>query len=144
MRRIAGFILVLAIAASVSCSGRKKYSEISRFVNEVVTTQDEFLSKIDKSINAEDVVSAVDTFGTKLAGLSEKSMELKKKYPEIDRWVNDPPDALKADFDKLNDTGSKFEKVFTGEKIKILIRDKKVQDSFRDLNRKMDAIKFFQ
>ena len=71
-------------------------------------------------------------------------MELKTKYPEIEKWVNDPPAELKPDFNRLNDTGSKFEKVFVGEKIKILIKDKKVQDAFKELNKKMENVKFFQ
>lgn len=143
MRRITVLVLLLAVITAVSCSSRKKYGEVRGFVNEVIANQDEFLSRIDRSINADDVVQAVDVFGMKLTKLSEKSMDLKTRYPDIDKWVSDPPAELKPDFDRLNDTESKFEKVFVGEKIKILIRDKKVQDAFRDLDRKMDSIKFF-
>ncbi len=143
MKRAAGLILVLIIASAAACNSGKKYKEIKEFINEVVTTQDTFLSKIDKSIKTEEIVSAVDTFGTELVRLSEKSMELKSRYPEIEKWVGEPPDELKQDFDRLNDTEIKFRKVFYGEKIKILIRDKKVQDAFRELNRKLENVKFF-
>jgi len=144
VRRITGLMLALIMIAAISCKSGKKYSEIREFINEVVTTQDEFLSNIDKSVRADDVVSAVDAFGMKLMKLSEKSTEIRRKYPEVDKWINDPPDELKMDFNRLNDTESKFKKIFVGEKIKILIRDKKVQDAFKELNRRMESVKFFQ
>lgn len=143
MKRAAGLITVLIIVSVVACKSGKKYKEIKEFINEVVTTQDQFLSKIDKSIKTEEIVEAVDTFGTELVRLSGKSMELKSRYPEIEKWVGEPPEELKTDFDRLNDTESKFRKVFFGEKIKLLIRDKKIQDAFKELNRKLENVKFF-
>ena len=144
MKKITGFILILSVISAVSCSSHKKYSDIRGFINEVVATEDEFLSMIDKSSNADDVVTAVDTFGSKLIKLSENSREIKKKYPEIDKWVDDPPAELKLDLAKLDDTEGKFEKVFLKEKTKILLKDKKVQSAFIDLNKKMEMVKFFQ
>jgi len=144
VKKITGFILILSVISAVSCSGHKKYSDIREFINEVVATEDEFLSMIDKSSNADDVVTAVDTFGSKLIKLSENSREIKKKYPEIDKWVDDPPAELKLDLAKLDDTEGKFEKVFLKEKTKILLKDKKVQSAFIDLNKKMEMVKFFQ
>ncbi len=144
MRRITGFILILSMIAASSCSSRKKYSDIREFINEVAATQDEFLSQIDKAVNPDDLVSAIDTFGTKLVKLSEKSREIKKSYPEIDKWINNPPAELKNDLEKLYDTESKFEKVFLKEKIKLLIKDKKVQAAFIELGKKMEIVKFFQ
>ena len=79
MRRLTGFILVLIIISAVSCKSGKKYSDIREFINEVVTTQDEFLSKIDKSINADDVVSAVDVFGVKLDKAFREKYGIKDK-----------------------------------------------------------------
>lgn len=140
MRGITGFIFVLIIIAAVSCSSRKKYGDIREFIKEVSATQEEFLSKIDKSSNADDVVLALDTFSDKLIKLSEKSMEIKKRYPE---WVNEPPAEIKTDLEKLDSPVSEFEKVFIKEKIKILIKDKKVQSAVREFNNKMDMVKFF-
>jgi len=144
VRRITGFILILSMIAASSCSSRKKYSDIREFINEVAATQDEFLSQIDKAVNPDDLVSAIDKFGTKLVKLSEKSREIKKSYPEIDKWINNPPAELKNDLEKLYDTESKFEKVFLKEKIKLLIKDKKVQAAFIELGKKMEVVKFFQ
>jgi len=140
VRGITGFIFVLIIIAAVSCSSRKKYGDIREFIKEVSATQEEFLSKIDKSSNADDVVLALDTFSDKLIKLSEKSMEIKKRYPE---WVNEPPAEIKTDLEKLDSPVSEFEKVFIKEKIKILIKDKKVQSAVREFNNKMDMVKFF-
>ena len=144
MKRITGIILVVLIAFSVSCSSHKKYGDIRDFINEVAATEDEFLSQVDKAANADDVAAAVDNFGKKLVILSENSREIKKKYPDIDKWVDNPPDELKLDLAKLDDTEGKFEKVFLKEKTKILLKDKKVQAAFIDLNKKMEMVKFFQ
>jgi len=144
LSRVKGFILILIMITAASCSSHKKYGDIREFINEVVLTQDEFLSTVDKSSSPDEVVMAVEVFGEKLIKLSEKSMEIKKNYPDIDKWVNDPPAELKLDLQKLENTGSKFEKVFLKEKIKIIIRDKKVQEAFVELNKKMDRVKFFQ
>ncbi len=144
MRKITGILLIVSVIAAVACSSKKKYGEIREFINEVVATQDEFLSKIDKSENAGDLVSAVDGFGDKLVILSQKSLEIKKRYPDADKWVNDPPVELKPGIDKLNDIEGEFRKVFLKEKVKILIRDKNVQTAFINLNKKMENVKFFQ
>jgi len=140
VKKITGFILILSVISAVSCSSHKKYSDIREFIKEVSATQEEFLSKIDKSSNADDVVLALDTFSDKLIKLSEKSMEIKKRYPE---WVNEPPAEIKTDLEKLDSPVSEFEKVFIKEKIKILIKDKKVQSAVREFNNKMDMVKFF-
>jgi len=144
VKKYFGVLLVLFILIYVSCGSGKKYNDIREFVNELVATQDAFLSQVDKSTTADEVVTAIDLFGQKLVALSGKSMEIRKKYPDVDKWVNNPPAELKADLDKINDTESKFEKVFLNEKNRVLIRDKKVQTAFIELNKKMESVKFFQ
>lgn len=144
LKKITGFILILVMISAVSCSRYKKYGDIREFINEVAATEDEFLSQVDKAANADDVAAAVDNFGKKLVKLSESSREIKKKYPDIDKWVDNPPAELKLDLAKLDDTEGKFEKVFLKEKTKILLKDKKVQAAFIDLNKRMEMVKFFQ
>jgi hypothetical protein len=144
LKKITGFILILLMISAVSCSRYKKYGDIRDFINEVAATEDEFLSQVDNAASADDVAAAVDNFGKKLIKLSENSREIKKKYPEIDKWVDNPPDELKLDLAKLDDTEGKFEKIFLKEKTKILLKDKKVQAAFIDLNKKMEMVKFFQ
>ena len=143
MKRITGIVLFVMMIAAVSCS-RSKYSDIREFISEVVATQDEFLLLLDNSAKAEDAVAAVEVFGNKLIKLSEKSMEIKKRYPDIDKWVDNPPADLKADLEKLDNTGSKFEQVFFKENVKNIVKDKKVQTAFIELNKKMESVKFFQ
>ena len=144
MKKITGMILVMIILAAISCSSRKKYSDIKSFVNEVAAAQDEFFLNVDKSSNADEMVTAVDTFGVKLVKLSEKSIEIKKNYPDIDKLVNDPPVEIKADLEKLDDTESRFQNMFLKEKFKLLVKDKKVQTAFIELNKKIENLKFFQ
>lgn len=144
MKRVTFFILIIILIAAVSCSSKKKYGDIREFINEVVMTQDEFLSLMETSSNPDDAVKAVNTFGNKLIQLSEKSIEIKKRYPDIDKWVDDPPAELKTDLEKLDNTGSKFEQVFLKENVKNIVKDKKVQDAFIELNKKMERVKFFQ
>jgi len=130
--------------SAVSCSGKKKYSDIREFINEVVATQEEFLALLEKSTKADDAVTAVDVFGNKLVKLSEKSLLIKKSYPDIDKWVENPPAELKEDLEKLENTGNKFEQVFLKENVKNIVKDKKVQAAFIELNKKMESVKFFQ
>lgn len=141
--RIQVLILAALMTAAVSCGGGK-YKDIKGFINEVVAAQDEFLSKIESSVNAGDAVSAVQIFGDRLVKLSEKSKEIKKKYPEIDQWAENPPADLKEDLAKLDNTGNRFEQVFFKENVKRIIKDKQVQTAFVELNKKMESVKFFQ
>ncbi len=143
IREIQICILVILMTSAVSCGG-EKYKDIKEFISEVVAAQDEFLSHIESSVQAEDAVSAVQIFGDRLVKLSEKSREIKKKYPDIDQWAESPPADLKEDLAKLDNTGSKFEQVFFKENVKRLIKDKKVQTAFIELSRKMESVKFFQ
>lgn len=142
MRKLAGIIVIIFFTASVSC-GRKNYSEIKMFINEVVAAQNEFLMSIQRSSNADDAVAAVNLFGDKLVKLSQKSMDIKKRYPEIDTWADNPPRELKSDLEKLDDPESEFEKVILSEKLKPVLRDKKVRNAFISLQEKMSDVKFF-
>lgn len=137
-------MIIISVITAVSCSSKKKYADIRGFISEVAANQDEFLANVDKSANAEELISGIDNFGNKLIMLSEKSMEIKKRYPDVEKWVNDPPADLRPDLDRLNDTESKFQEIFLKEKIKILMKDKKVQSAFIELNNKMERVKFFR
>lgn len=144
MKKITLIILVFLIISALSCSSRKKYSDIREFISEVVATQDEFLALIEKSAKPEDAVYAVEVFGDKLIRLSEKSLVIKKNYPEIEKWVDNPPADLKTDLARLENTQGKFEEVFLKENVKNIVKDRKVQDAFIELNKKMESVKFFQ
>jgi hypothetical protein len=135
-------ILAVLLTLAVSCGGGR-YKDVKEFITEVVAVQDEFLSLIEVSVTADEAVSAIETFGDRLVKLSEKSLEIKKKYPDIDQWADNPPADLKADLAKLDDPVNKFKQVFFKENVKIIIKDKKVQTAFIELNKKMESVKFF-
>ena len=142
MRIIAVMTSMLIFAASFSC-GKNKYNDIRQFIDEVVATQNEFLSSMERSSNADDAVAAINIFGDKLIVLSGKSVEIKKKHPEIDTWGNNPPDELKKDLAKLDEPESEFEKVFFSKKLKYIFEDDKVKKAFLNLREKMGNVKFF-
>jgi Tfp pilus assembly protein PilP len=142
MRKLVVFTQVIILAASFSC-GKKKYNDIREFIDEVVATQREFLSSMEKSANADEAVAAINNFGDKLIRLSEKSVVIKKRHPEIDTWGNQPPDELKKDLAKLDEPESEFEKVFFNKKLKPIFEDEKVKQAFLKLREKMGSVKFF-
>jgi len=143
LKNLNTFILIILISAAVSCGGHKGYSDVKLFINEVAAAQDEFLSLAEKSANAEDMIYAVNGFGDKLVHLSEKSVEIKKKYPDVEKWVIDSPAELKSEMEKLHETESRFEKVFFNENLKNIIKDQKVQIAIIELSKKMGSVKFF-
>ena len=144
MRRFIKLIYVLFFITALSCGGHKKYSDVRKFIDEVAKTQNEFLSLMEKSSNADEAVSAVNTFGDKLVKLSEKSMQIKKNHPDIETWVNNPPHELKEELEKLDDPESQLQKVFLIDKVQVIIKEKKVQEAFTNLIVKMENVKFFQ
>jgi hypothetical protein len=144
MGKFMKFIYILFFITAVSCGGHKKYSDVRKFTDEVARTQDEFLSQIEKSTNSDEAVSAINTFGDKLLKLSEKSMQIKKNYPDVETWASNPPPELKEELEKLDDPESQLQKVFSNDKIRVIIKEKKVQDAFTKLNVKMENVKFFQ
>jgi len=144
MKKVVGFLTIAALAFFISCGGAGKYGDVKEFINDVIETQSEFLGSIEKAGSADDIVSAVDTFGDKIIKLADKSIELKKKYPDSEKWDKEPPVELKEDFDKLNAQSEKFQKAFMNAAIAKYMRDPKVQKAFIDMGKKMEKAKFFQ
>lgn len=144
MKKILSLLSIATLALLISCGGGGKYSDIKGFINDVIKTQEDFLGSVQKAGSADDIVSAVNTFGDKIIKLGEQSIELKKKYPDSDKWDKEPPAELKGEFDKLNAQTDKFEKVFLSENIKKFMMDPKVQKAFMDMGKKMENAKFFQ
>ncbi|HOP28933.1 MAG TPA: hypothetical protein P5120_13990 [Spirochaetota bacterium] len=143
MKKIVSLIGIAALAFVISCGGGK-YGDIKGFINDVIETQEEFLGSVEKAGSADDIVNAVTVFGDRIVKLGEQSIELKKKYPDSDKWDKEPPAELKEDFDRLNAQTDKFEKVFINDNIKKYLMDPKVQKAFMDMGKKMENAKFFQ
>ncbi len=143
MKKFVSLLGIAALTFIISCGGGK-YSDIKGFINDVIKTQEEFLASVEKAGNADDIVSAVTVFGDRIIKLGEQSLELKKKYPDSDKWDKEPPAELKAEFDRLNAQTDKFEKVFMNDNIKKYLMDPKVQKAFMDMGKKMESAKFFQ
>lgn len=144
MKKILSIVSIATLAFLISCGGGGKYSDIKGFINDVIKTQEEFLGSVEKAGSADDIVSAVNTFGDSIIKLGEQSLELKKKYPDSDKWDKEPPAELKGEFDRLNAQTAKFEKVFLNDNIKKFLMDPKVQKAFMDMGKKMENAKFFQ
>lgn len=142
MGKLTVILAAIFFTVTVSC-GRKNYGEVKLLINEVVAAQNEFLTSIERSSNADDAVTAINLFGDKLVMLSKKSTEIKKRYPEIDTWADNPPRELKSDLEKLEDPESEFEKVIFSEKLKPVLKDEKVRNAFVMLREKMSDVKFF-
>lgn len=142
MRSLGVSALIIIFAAAVSC-GKNKYNDIRQFIDEVVVTQNEFLSSMEKASNADDAVSAINIFGDKLVMLSQKSVEIKKRHPEIDAWEGNPPDELKKDLARLDEPEPEFEKVFFSKKLRPVFEDEKVKKAFLQLREKTGNMKFF-
>lgn len=129
--------------AAVSC-GRDKYSDLKEFIKQVASTRDMFLSKIDSSSTPDEIVKAVADYSAELVMQIEKSREIAKKHPEILTWGDNPPAELKSDLEKLSDTENKFDAILQKDRVRALVKDRKVQDAFIELNRKLSGAKFFQ
>lgn len=143
MKKFFSLIGIAALAIFISC-GSGKYSDIKGFINDVIKTQEDFLGSVEKAGSADDIVSAVNTYGDRIVKLGEQSVELKKKYHDLDKWDKEPPAELKGEFDRLNGQTAKFEKVFLNDNIRKYIMDPKVQKAFMDMGKKMENAKFFQ
>lgn len=143
MKKIISLAGITALALIISCGG-SKYSDIKGFINDVIKTQEDFLSSVEKAGSEDDIVKGIDTFGDRIVKLGEQSLEIKKKYPDSDKWDKQPPAELKEEFDRLNAQTAKFEKVFMNENIRKYMMDPKVQKAFMDMGKKMENAKFFQ
>ena len=145
MKRIVTVLIVALIFSLVACGGSGgKYGDVKDFINEMISAQDDYISAVEKAKSPDDVVKAIENFGTSFIGLADKSVELKAKYPEIDTWDKNPPEELKADFEKVDNSSEKMEKVFMNENVRKHMMDPKVLQAFMDLGKKLEKTKFFE
>lgn len=144
MKKFVSLIGIAALVFFISCGGRGKYSDIKDLVNNIIKNQDDYLSSLEKSKNVDDVVNAMNTFTDNIIKLGEQSVELKKKYPDSDKWDSEPPAELKAEFEKLNAQAEKFDEVLNNDNVKKFKLDPNVQKALLNMAKKTESAKFFQ
>ncbi|MCL1834357.1 MAG: hypothetical protein FWG49_07645 [Leptospirales bacterium] len=149
MKRIEFFTLFAAVLISVSCSSNKKSDEkindMKEFINETTRCTEEFVINIAGSNKDGDIISTIETFRSGITLLGEKSRDMKKKYPDIEVWFNEPPAELADDLDRLHAAEKKFEDTLKSGKVRELRKkNSMVQYAFNNLIKELDSVKFFQ
>lgn len=144
MRRKVFFILFIAALLSVSCARNKKIDDMKGFINETVQLTEEFIIRITEAVDENDIVSTIESFGSNITLLEEKSRAMKKKYPDIDSLFDEPPAELTDVLNRLHIAEKKVEDILKSERVKELIKDGKVQSAFTELVNELEKIKFFQ
>ncbi len=145
MRRVVSVFYAVIILSLVACGGSGgQYGDVKDFLKEMISVQDTYISAVEKAKSPDDFVKAIEKFGASFIGLADKSVELKAKYPDIDKWDNNPPEELKADFEKLEQSSEKMENIFKNENVQKHMMDPKVLQAFMDLGKKLETTRFFE
>jgi hypothetical protein len=144
MKRISALICVAALSCLVACTCGGQYGDVKAFINDMVSIQEDYISSVKNAKNPDDVVGATRQFGDRFLGLSARSSELKKKYADIATWDKNPPEALREDFARIEQVSGKLQKAFTDSGFMKYMGDRKVQEAFMELGKKMQQAKFFE
>lgn len=145
MKRVVSVFYAVIILSLVACGGSGgKYGDVKDFIKEMISAQDAYMSAAEKANSPDDFVKAIENFGTSFIGLADKSVKLKAKYPDIDKWDSNPPEELKADFEKVEKSSEKMEKIFLNENVRKHMMDPKVLQAFMDLGKKLETTRFFE
>ncbi len=144
MKKILAVFTAVLVASLVACGSGGKYGDVKDFIKEMIAAQDSYISSVEKAKNPDDIVKAIENFGERFIALADTSVELKKKYPDIDKWDNNPPAELKADFEKVEKSSEKMEQIFMNENVRKHMMDPKVLQAFMELGKKLEATKFFE
>jgi len=144
MRKTKFFTIFIAVLIGVSCASNKKINDMKEFINEAARCTEMFIAQISESANEGDIVSTIEAFSKSLTILAEQSSAIKKKYPDIDLLLNEPPAELTSALDKLHITEKQLKEVLKSDKVRELIKDSKVQSAFTNLINELEKVKFFQ
>jgi len=144
VRKIKYLTFFIAVLIGLSCASNKKINDMKHFINEAVRCTEEFIIQISESVNENDAVFTIETFTKSIIMLEEKSSVIKKKYPDIDLWFDEPPAELENELDKLHIAEKKFKDALKTDKVRELRKDSKVQSAFMNLINELEKIKFFQ
>ena len=145
MKRIAAVFTAVLIVSLVACGGSGgKYGDVKDFMNKIVDTQETYISSVEKATSPDDVVKAIEEFGNSIIAIAEKSEELRAKYPEMEKWDNNPPAELKSEYEKIEKSNEKMEQLVMNENVRKQMMDPKVMQAFMDLGKKMEQTKIFE
>jgi len=142
MKRIAAVFTAVLIASLVACGGSGgKYGDVKDFINTIVDAQDAYISSVEKAKSPDDVVKAIDSFGTSIIAIAEKGEELRTKYPEMDKWDDNPPAELKSEYEKIEKSSERMEQLVMNENVRKQMMDPKVMQAFMELGKKLEKTK---
>jgi Zn-dependent M32 family carboxypeptidase len=84
------------------CKPSGKYGELKEYMNEIIKANEQYISALEKSNSAADVVEAITEHGDTMEKLAKKGAEIEKKYPDLQSMdKKNRPKELKEEFDKL-------------------------------------------
>ncbi len=145
MRKLFAVFPIVMVMFMTSCgSSGGKYSDVKKFIDNMLSAQEEYIASVQKAGSADDVVKAVEVFGDRFQNIAKESIVLKEKYPDIAKWDKEPPAELKESFKKIEESNKKFQSIFMNEKIRKFMMDKKVQMAFINLSKKLQNTKLFE
>ncbi|HPS57398.1 MAG TPA: hypothetical protein PK514_04770 [Spirochaetota bacterium] len=136
---------VLLLLLVSGCS--KTYPDYEQFISDIISAQEEFLSRIGSASSPEDIAETAEWFNTRLLELDKTGKLLKQKYPESAGWDSTPPDSLKDDWDRFHAKWSEFEERWNLEMsgdvgYEKMLHDPQVKAAFMKLARTMDTVSF--
>jgi hypothetical protein len=121
---------------SIGCKQSGKYGDLKEYMNDVVKTNEDYISNLEKSNSAKDVAEAITELGNKMEKLTKREEEIEKKYPEFKTMDKEnPPIELKGEFDKLEEMTQK--RLTVSMKMMKYMMDPEVMKASQEMAKKM-------
>ncbi len=136
------FMLTLTACGGGSTSG--KYGDIKGFINDVITSQNNYVSSVKSAGSPDDIVKALNAFGDDMIKFAVKGDELKKKYPELDKWGKKPPAELESTFKKLEENSKNVGQAMSDPKVRKYMMDPKVLKAAMEMGKKLQKSNVFK
>jgi len=83
--------ILLTSLILISCGKKETYTDVKSFINDMISNQETYIESVKKAANTDEFIMTVNTFVEKHTQLAARTQELKKKYPDIDKWDENPP-----------------------------------------------------
>jgi len=144
MKKISGLVFLAVVLFFTACGSSGKYGDVKKFIDDMLSAQEDYIVSVEKAQRVDDVVKAINVFGDRFQVIARDADDLKTKYPDIVKWDKEPPAELKAHFKKIEESNKKFQSIFTNNRIRKFMMDKKVTKAFMDLAKKLQNTKLFE
>jgi Tfp pilus assembly protein PilP len=129
-------ILSIFTVISIGCKQSGKYGDLKEYMNDVIKTNEKYISDLDKANSAKDVAEAITNLGDKMEKLSKRGEEIEKQYPELKTMdKKNPPKELKEEFDKLEQMTQKL--LTVSMKMMKYMMDPEVMKASQEMAKKM-------